>query len=501
MSQQFTQQGPPTYGHWRKPRSAGLFGLGTAGTAFALFGIVVTLVLYMVWWPAAIVMLVVMALILGPLVVKDRAGRTGLSNLAWRIQSGQGFRKRQNLYRNGPTSLVPGGVHKLPGLLAPSAMYQAQDSYGRPFGMIHVPWSGHYTAVLRADADGASLVDGEQIDAWVAGWGSWLAQLAHEPGLAAVTVTIETAPDFGERLRREVDEMLDTSAPDLARTIMREAAATYPSGSAQVSTRIALTYKATTVQGKRRDVEDMAIELGTRLPGLAESLALTGAGAARPMTAQQLSEVVFAAYNPAEAADLDRARSQPGGHGVDWDNAGPNGGHEERRNRYAHGSGYSITWAMEEAPRGTVLSSVLTELLRPHPDLNRKRVTLVYRPHDRGTGANIVDNDLNNARFLESSRQRPQARDTMEVRAAEQSTREEAAGAGVVRFSLLVTATVLNPADYQQAESLLHNMSAASRIRLRRVYGGQSAAFAGALGVGVILPNHSNVPALLTEHI
>jgi len=501
MVQHTTQQGPPTYGHWRKPRSAGLFGLGAGGTVFGLVGIVLALVFYMVWWPAAVGMLVLMALILGPLLVKDRGGRTGLSTLLWRVTWWRGSRKGQNIYRAGPTSVVPDGLHRLPGLLAPSAMYHAQDSYGRPFGMIHVPWAGHYTAVLRADADGASLVDGEQIDAWVAGWGGWLAQLSHEPGLAAVTVTVETAPDFGERLRREVDEMVDPSAPQLARAVMQEAAATYPAGSAQVVTRIALTYRATTPQGRRRDVEDMAIEIGTRLPGLAEGLALTGAGAARPMTAQQIAETVFAAYNPAEAGLVDRARNQPQGHGITWENCGPSGGHEERRDRYAHGSGFSVTWAMEEAPRGTVLSSVLTELLRPHPELNRKRVTLVYRPHDRGTGASIVDNDLNNARFLESRRRSPQARDSLEVRAAEQSTREEAAGAGVVRFSLLVTATVLSPADYQQAETLLHNMSAASRIRLRRVYGGQSAAFAGALGVGVILPHHSNVPALLTEHI
>jgi hypothetical protein len=46
---------------------------------------------------------------------------------------------------------------------------------------------------------------------------------------------------------------------------------------------------------------------------------------------------------------------------------------------------------MSEAPRGEVLSSVLTSLLSPHRDIDRKRVSLLYRPHSPAV-ATCADN-------------------------------------------------------------------------------------------------------------
>ena len=59
---------------------------------------------------------------------------------------------------------------------------------GQPFGMVILPQVGHYTVVLECGADGASLVDSDQIDTWVAHWGQWLAALSVEPGLVAASV-------------------------------------------------------------------------------------------------------------------------------------------------------------------------------------------------------------------------------------------------------------------------------------------------------------------------
>jgi hypothetical protein len=492
------QAAPPTYGHWRRPRSAGLLGLGKIGTAAGLGAVVLVLIAAMVSWKAALILLAVFLAAFAPLLLRV-GGRTGAQAATARISWWRGRRARQHVYRAGAISAIPGGAHTLPGLLAASQMFTARDAYDREFGLIHIPATGHYTAVLRADADGAALVDASQVDEWVAGWAAWLASLAHEPALEAVSVTVETAPDSGQRLRTEVGTLIDPAAPELARQVLSETAQLYPAGSAQVATRVALTYRAAH-GGQRRDPAQMAVEIGSRLPALAESLASAGAGAARPMTPSALAEAVFTAYHPTQGVDVDQAHADGDGTGIDWADAGPSGMHEGW-DRLRHDCGLSVSWAMEEAPRGAVLSSVLTSLLSPHPDTPRKRVTLVYRPHDPAAAARIVDADLRDARFLESRRPVAKARDSREVRAALQSTQEEAAGAGVIRFSLLVTATVTDDADYRQATTAVGNLAATARLRLRRLHGAQSAAFSAGLGLGVVLPSHVLVPTTLREEL
>jgi hypothetical protein len=185
-----------------------------------------------------------------------------------------------------------------------------KDSYGRPFAMIVMPTTAHYTVVMECGADGAALVDQDQIDTWVAYWGQWLAGLSFEPGLVAASVTIETAPDLGARLEREVTGQMDANAPELARQVLTEVMQSYPAGSAQVSSRVAVTYSAASRPGaKRRSLEEMARELGTRLPGLTQGLGMTGAGVGRPMTAQQLAEAIRVAYEPGVQGHIDAAHT------------------------------------------------------------------------------------------------------------------------------------------------------------------------------------------------
>src|SRR5262249_26147035 len=129
-----------------------------------------------------------------------------------------------------------------------------------------------------------------------------------------------------------------------------------------------------------------------------------------------------------------------GGSGLTWDNAGPVAA-QESWGHYVHDSAASITWGMSDAPRGEVLSGVLSGLLSPHRDIARKRVTLLYRPHDPAAAARIVERDRRDAAFKMGGN-KPAARDAVAKAAAEQSAREEAKGAGVTRFAMLVTATV-----------------------------------------------------------
>ncbi|MGB6162257.1 MAG: SCO6880 family protein [Pseudonocardiaceae bacterium] len=483
-----------TYGQWRLPKGAGLLGLGTAGTGILFAGIIAVLIGVLISLRVGLGVAVVVVAVMAPLVVRV-GGRTGAQAVAARLAWWFGRRAGQHVYRSGPLSLVPGGTARLPGLLAPSVMLGAQDAYGRDFGLIKVPWSRHYTAVLRCNADGAALVDTAQIDTWVANWGGWLAALAHDPGVAGVSVTIDTAPDSGQRLRGEVTRLIQPGAPALAARVLGEAAASYPAGSAQVSTRVAITWGPTMVAGHREDT-DVTVEIGHRLPALAEGLARTGAGAAVPMSAQAIAEMVRVAYDPMCGRDVD-AVHEAGDTGISWDDAGPVAA-QEFWACLRHDSGLSVTWAMEEAPRGAVLSGVLTQLLSPHPRLLRKRVTLIYRPHSPGDAARIVDADVRDATFNATKNPRATARATADLRAAEQSAGEEASGSGVVRFALLLTVTVPDSAALAEAEPVVRTLAATARIRLRRAYGGQSAAFAASLGVGVLLPHHASFGSLLT---
>lgn len=484
-----------TYGNWRRPVTPGIGRLGMLGTLILMGGMVVAVIAMLVaGLVGGLVVAAIMGVALGPLLVQDRHGRTMLQSITAGLAWWRGRAAGWHLYRSGPLGLKAHGTCRLPGLLADSRLVEATDGFGRPYGLLILPSVGHYSVVLECAADGAALVDRDQIDTWVAYWGQWLASLAFEPGLIGASVTIETAPDLGHRLQREVNSQTDPLAPELAHRILTEIVASYPAGSAQVSTRVALTYSATARAGtKRRSTPEMAREIGARLPGLSQNLGMTGAGSARPMTAAELASTVRGAYDPAAQALLEQAD----GCGVTWDEAGPAAA-QESWDYYQHDSGTSITWMMSEAPRGEVLSSVLTGLVAPHRDIARKRVTLCYRPYDPGTAARIVERDRKDTRFRVTGLNTA-ARDSIAVVAADQTAREEARGAGVTRFSMLVTATVLDPADLPAATAAIDTLAPPARIQLRRARGSQAAAFSAALPLGVVLPAHVQVPQIIRE--
>jgi hypothetical protein len=132
----------------------------------------------------------------------------------------------------------------------------------------------------------------------------------------------------------------------------------------------------------------------------------------------------------------------------------------------------------------------------------RKRVTLLYRPMDAAGAPTALDRQVR-AAINRAGRRRDlvHAHDSAEVRAALQAAQEEATGAGVVRFSLLVTVTADDEHELRQAGETVTRAGRQAQIRLRPVHGGQAAAFATALGVGVVPENHSLVPPGLRETI
>jgi hypothetical protein len=361
--------------------------------------------------------------------------------------------------------------------------------------MIHTPASGSYSIVIGTEPDGAALVDQEQIDLWVAEWGHWLAGLGDETGLEAAAVTIETAPDSGTRLRREVELQLDPAAPPFARAVLAEAVDSYPAGSSTVKAYVAITFSALSrAGGKKRGAEEMGREIAARMAGFTGGLQATGAGAAHPLSAQELCETIRIAYDPASALLIDEAPAIGDPPEILWTDVGPTAT-QASWDGYRHDGAYSCTWAMTQAPRGSVQSGVLARLLAPHRDIARKRVTLLYRPIDAARAAAMVEADLRAAEFRQTSSAKPAARDVLAVRSAAATASEEAAGAGLVNFGMLVTATVLDSSRAADARAAIDNLSAAARVRLRPVYGSQDSAFAAALPLGLVLAKHLRVPS------
>lgn len=493
---------PRLYGNWRKPSSSGLFGLGTLGTGIMMGGLVLSLLVTMATnLLRGFVVFCVLAVFLTTILTRDRHGKSlldrGLARLAW-------FRATRNgspLYRSGPIGRSPWGTHQLPGVAASLRLSEHTDAHGRKFALIHSPTAATYTVVVGTEPDGASLVDPEQIDMWVADWGHWLANLADEPGIQGCSVTIETAPDTGHRLRQEVQAQLDPNAPAFARAMLEDVVRSYPAGSNTIKAYVTMTFSASgTVSGRHRSAAEVGRDLAARLPSLTTDLAVTGAGAARLLSGSQVCEVVRVAYSPTVAPIIDEAHSAGADTGLVWSEVGPAAA-EAEWDGYRHDEAYSTTWAMSVAPRSNVPSSVLSRLLAPHREIARKRVTLLYQPIDAGRAATIVEADLRSAEFRASSTKKPTARDSLATRSAASTAAEEASGAGLVNFSMLVTATVLDTDRLAEAKAAIDNLAATARLKLRPVYGAQPSAFVAALPLGVTLTKHLNVPAAMRNRL
>jgi len=477
------------YGRWERPRSAGLFGL-TWGVSMLGMGLVVAVMLGFMFTRSVLVaggLVVTGAVVFLPLAV-TRNGRTGWETLILRTQFALGRRRGEHIYRAGRFSMIP-GISRLPGLLADSTMVEFETPGGRRFAMIHIRRTDHYTVVLRVRPRGKELVDQAQIDSWVAGYGQFLATQGRDE-VVAVTAVLEHVVETRLQQRREVARLVRSQAPEFARTVMAEAGASSGTG-VRVEARIALTYRPLGHTKTRRDRAEQAKEIGQRLQGVLAHLHNAGLPAT-PMTAAEVLGMVRSRYDLAAQWDVEDAGEEITAT-QSWDAAGPIS-HLDQWDHYVHDGARSVTWEMDAAPRGTVLETGLEELLRPRPDVPRKRVAIFYRLHSAGEAARMVDSDYRDALAAEQTeRGIASAAASIRVGNTQAARQEQARGAGLTRFGMLVTVTDSLDADMPGIEASVQAMAAASRLGVRRCYGYQAAAFAASLGIGLILPEHGSI--------
>ncbi len=490
-----------TYGNWRRPRSRGLLGMQLPATILLLAALMTAFVLMaLTLYLPALIVAVSAVVVVWALSTTDKHDVSVATKLRTRTRWWAARSRGENLYRSGPLGRSLWGTHQLPGLLASTRLSEHRDAYDRPFALLYSPTTSTATVVIEAEPEGSALVDADQVDRWVAQYGNWLAALGENPSVVAASVTIEAEPDSGSSLRNELDERLqpDTASP-FSLQVAKEILLSYPTGATRVTAYMAVTVRTTSVTGRRRKLEDVAIDLAAQMPGLTQSLEATGLAAAVPVSAQRLCEVVRVAYDPVVSEVIDQARARGESLEMSWPDVGPSA-HQANWASYQHDSGYSQTWQMSIAPRGHVQSSVLRRLLAPHPDIARKRVTLMYRPIDPGRAAAIVEADRATTRYRAGARRADIAssRDLTEVAAADRTAQEEAEGAALLHFGMLVTATVTDPEMIRRAAEAVNGLAATARLRLRPAYGSQAAAFAAALPLGQLLNRQLAAPTQMS---
>lgn len=480
------------YGRWTRPRSAGLGGMTFGTTIFVLASVVAAFLVAMMFGAqAAVVAAVILALVNIPLIW-SRDGRSGWEKGIEMWQWRRARRRGENLYRGGRFSAIPGGA-KIPGLLAPSKLFEDESASGFRFGMVQLPAKNHFSIVLNARAQGGEAVPQSVVDRWVTGWGQAIAIVGQASDVIAITAVVETLPETGQRLRNEIQRLRSDSAPGLAAAVIAETAE-LPVAVTKLVGRITITFKAEA--GRAKNPEDQAAEISRQLPVILNHFDAAGVPV-RPMRAHEIAALVRRSYTIGDYPLIEQCEITGADHGITWDQAGPVSQREES-GYLDHDLARSITWEMAAPPAGAVDERVLTRLLAPTADAPYKRVAIVYRPHDAGVAVKISEDDYKNALVAnQTQRGVGSAAAALRVEAAAASRTEQARGAALVQFGLLVTVTAPEGTDMPRLSTLVRGLSEASRLKIRLCTRFQAAAFAASMGVGVVLPEHATVSETL----
>ncbi|WP_280393809.1 SCO6880 family protein [Nocardia brasiliensis] len=489
-----------TYGAGHEVRRTYAFGLpkrvfyGLAGVV--LVGVVLTMAGLTILGLSVAALALLAAVPMSVRIAGKTGYELGLLERAWQRERRSG----RNVLRAGPLSQAPQGRARLPGVAASTEMWWGIDKLGNRFGMIRMVSTGQYTVVLRCSPQGIAGMEQAVINAMVAEWGEFLALVGQTGDVSGIAAIAETIPETGARLRTEMDRIAHPDAPDAAREWLRQAGSgrTADRSGAQLHMRIAVTWKARTT-AKRRDPMVMIADLAERLPQLCVALSRCQV-VAEPMSDHQIAATVRRSYDPrpeteAAAEELTRHRGAvPPGESVDWLDAGPLAGEPIGRGYYAHDGAYSRTWVMSRPPSGFHDETILRGVLVGRSDVPRKRVALIYRPLPPAEAAESVHEDMLSATArVTSTRGISSARANLTLASTRQSRDEEARGAGVVDYAMLITATAGSLEELRSYGEIIKDRSAGARMQIRPAWAQQPAAFLAGLGVGVLLPDHATV--------
>lgn len=484
-----TTMQPDRFGWFTRPSTPGMFRLGTIGTRVLFAGLIIALTAntFGGQLPAGVVV-VLTGLALWGVKSRDQHDMTTLAKLIERYGWWVRILRKEPTMRQSIFNPRSWGTNTLPGVAARMKAFEEHDGHGNPFVVLQL--GAHYVVVFTATPIGGGDVDQAQINQWVANFGESLKLMADLPDLVQAQIVIETAPDTEGRMQKNVRRRIRPGdAPPFAVQVMDEALGMAGDGAPHARMFAAFTFNASIGKsGALRPRREVIEEVNLRLPAVTAQLATAGLGVVRALSRQHLAEMVRVAYDPVVAGYIDDARAAGDTPDIAWAEAGPTA-HELGWDVMRHDSGYSLTAVQTVPPRTGITANRIKPLLAPSPDLARKRVAFLYQPIDLAVAEAIADTDLN-AKENHAKANPKSAAATRDLQAARATSADQAAGAALVNFAIVVTVTVTDEARVPAARTMLADLASRTRVKLRPAYGMQDGAFLLTLPLGLVPGRH-----------
>lgn len=490
------------YGNFRRPGFR-LFRISLLPATAVFVTVVIAVFALMLeqWW-VCLLAVVLLAVVELPLLWPSpggaryvRLGRWGSHRLAQRAG--------RNVLLQGPVGKTPDGLLRLPGLAAQTQLSEHTTSLGDPFGLISWPKTAGnlHTVVMHAHPTGTTGRDQSTVDGMVAQHGALLRLLGEQLDVVGAAAVVQTSPDSGLRLRRGAMRGVVDDAPEFARAAMEGTLAKLTSGSPALQAAFTITFKGTKPGTNTAiSTEEIARDLGARLPFILGQARLTGAGAtARWATAQQIVDHTAAAYNATAAADIEAAVLDGSGTGLTWTDVGPGHAVAEYED-YVHDGALSRTWVWVRPPQSAETEDILAGLLQPHHRIPHKRVSIQYRPltpeaSQAGASQGVRETNFGGSvgRFGAAK-----ARDVQFAKKAEQ---EESEGAVLVRASVMITVTAFSREELEDAAQAVRQVVRRSHLSVRVARGMSDTAFLATLPLGLVIPQFLPVPDRVRDQL
>ena len=450
------------YGNITNPRKEGVLGLSALAS---IIGVVVAILVFVTMplgiWVQSFVVIVGAATMIG-ISWDGRNGRKKFEEVLGRRHFKNAEDKGFTNYAAGPTSQLPGGDFPPVGILARTELVGTTPAGSRTEkAMIWNPSNRTGTVIFSVQSPGMGLLDQESIDLMVDQWGIFQREAGVSSSLVQVAATTQATRDPGNRLpdavrvTREQSQVADI--PAFAREAMDEIVADLNQGVPKIDQWVAATFTARPNREagtEPRSREDLAEDISTLLPGMLAQLKVACGGTVSVLGMDDVVDQVHTAYNPAVAPAVETARLAGEGTGLTWGEVGPTNA-KLTPGWWEHAGYFSKSWQMYQPPAANFRETGLAGLLSAHGVFEQKRVTLLFRPMSPGGSQKAVQDQVMNAQFGNSQKgKKPSQIKKVALEKAEYSEREQAEGAAMVRFGLVVTATVDDPTKF--ALSLIH---------------------------------------------
>ncbi|WP_245936438.1 PrgI family protein [Streptomyces cahuitamycinicus] len=368
----------------------------------------------------------------------------------------------------------------LPGVGASSTLIKAHDpTTGRAVGVVHDRATGYMTVTTLLAPGGSLMAPTAAVQSSLRTWSAVLDAMSTDEQVKGASVTIQITPGAGEALGDDVKARKDPNAPQLAKQVIDELVRTTPHATASVAPWMSVTVDPNASANPPADLAEQVAEALRVVDSL--DLSGTGTDIERRATDVDLRRIVRSAYDPEVFNARDREFEE-----LSWSECGPQAADDDWET-YAHDGGVSVSWVLREMPRRPIPYSVLLPLLAP--GRYQRRITIAYRVLDPLEGEAVLEREISHAHQRAQATAEVKGRAKYSQRAdaqrAEKAAAQVAAGAQVVDWTLMVTATARSTADLPAARQELARAVKATRgIRMRSAYGAQAAVFAAGLPIG-----------------